>query len=258
MKYQSSKLRQMLAAEYVTGTLTGAARRRFRRLLAADPLLRDEVRYWESRFDELGLIEPLPPREQVWAEIDHRIRAAEGKVVPLSERRGQAGLTFLRLWAGVATAASLVMAVLLLRQLGTEPPVPAPEIVKVKEIVEVKKIVEVKVPVQAYVAALRLPDEEVQWTVSVLPDTRTVRVLVNGPAKLTAAQDYELWWIGDEGATSLGLLPRQGSLNVALPQQVRVQPSAKVAVSLEPAGGSRAAAGPSGPVLLATPLMPSV
>lgn len=245
MKYQSSKLRQMLAAEYVTGTLTGAARRRFRRLLAVDPQLRGEVRFWESRFDELGVFEPVPPREQVWAEIDHRIRAAEGKVVPLSERRGQAVLTFWRLWAGVATAASLVMAVLLLRQLGPEPAMPAPE------------IVEVKVQAQAYVAALRLPEEEAQWTVSVLPDTRALRVLVNGPAKLPTDKDYELWWLGDEGVTSLGLLPRQGAWQVALPSQVRVNPTAKVAVSLEPAGGSQAVDGPSGPVLVATQLVPS-
>ena len=91
----------------------------------------------------------------------------------------------------------------------------------------------------------------------VLPDTRALRVLVNGPAKLPTDQDYELWWLGDEGVTSLGLLPRQGAWQVPLPSQVRVNPTTKVAVSLEPAGGSQAVDGPSGPVLVATQLVPS-
>lgn len=238
----------MLAAEYVAGTLTGAARRRFRRLLAEDPVLRAEVRYWEARFDDLGIFEPVPPRMQVWAEIEHRVREMDGKVVPITEQRRRANLSFWRLWAGFATAASLVMALLLLRQFmpATVTPEPGP------------RIVEVKVQTQAYVAALRLPEEEAQWTVSILPDTRAVRVLANGPAKLGFDQDYELWWLGDEDVVSLGLLPRQGAWQIALPAQVRVRPSGRIAVSLEPAGGSPAKDGPSGPVLVATPLVPSV
>lgn len=248
MKYQSAKLRQMLAAEYVVGTLTGAARRRFRRLLAEDAGLRAEVRYWEARFDDLGIFEPVPPRAEVWVEIEQRLREVDGKTAPLSERRSRRALSLWRVWAGVATAASLVMAVLLLRQFGAEPPLPVPP----------PQIVEVKVQTQAYVAALRLPQEEAQWTVSILPDTRAVRVLVNGPAQLGHDQDYELWWLGDEGVVSLGLLPRHGAWQVALPPQVRVRASGRVAVSLEPAGGSPAKDGPSGPVLVASPLIPSV
>ena len=41
MNYQSTKLRQALASEYVAGTLIGAARRRFQRLLAEDRTLRE-------------------------------------------------------------------------------------------------------------------------------------------------------------------------------------------------------------------------
>lgn len=247
MNYRAPKLRQMLAAEYVAGTLVGAARRRFRRLLAEDPALRAEVRYWEARFGDLGIFEPVPPRAQVWAEIEQRVQAAPPGMEPVFEHRHRASITFWRLWAGFSTAACVLLAVLLLRQYAPPPSLPDPP-----------KVVELKVQAQAYVAAIRLPDEDAQWTVSVLPDTRAVRVLANGNIKLGFNEDYELWWLGDDGVISLGLLPRQGAWQVALPPQVRVRPSGRIAVSLEPAGGSPAKDGPSGPVLIATPLVPSV
>lgn len=237
----------MLAAEYVAGTLIGAARRRFQRQLGQDQSLREEVRYWEQRFGDLGIFEPVPPRAGVWAEIEHRLREQDGKVVPLRVQRQKLNLNFWRIWSGVATAASMVMAVLLWRSPEAEVAAPPPP-----------QIVEVKVQAQAYVAALRLPKEEVQWTVSILPDTRSLRVISSGQAKLPEDQEYELWWLGDEGATSLGLLPRNGAWETLLPANVRVSAKGKVAVSLEPPGGSQAESGPSGPVLLAAPLVPSV
>lgn len=247
MKYESTRLKQMLAAEYVIGTLVGGARGRFQRLLKQDRWLRGEVRYWEQRFDQLGGFKPVPPREQVWAEIEHRLRIQQNKVVPLAAPQPRLGLNFWRAWSGLATAASLVLVVLLaLRQ---PEPAPAP----------VQRVVEVRVPAQVLVAALRLPKEDTQWTVSVQPDTRTVRVSSNGPAKLSANQDYQLWWLGDDGVTSLGLLPRGGHRQGALPAEVLVKAEGKLAVSLEPAGGSKAEnGGPSGPVLLAAPLVPSI
>lgn len=249
MKYQNAKLKQMLAAEYVLGTLAGAARRRFQRMLAQDRWLRGEVRYWQQRFDELGVFEPVPPREIVWTEIEQRIRQTAGSVIPITAQRQERTVVFWRMWAALATAASLVLAVLLVAQrpdpAALSPPRP--------------QVVEVKVPVQAYVAALKLPQEEAQWTVSVLPDSRALRVIANARAKLPEDEDYELWWLDDDGGvTSLGLLPREGAWQVLMPANVKVKASGKVAVSLEPAGGSQAETGPSGPVLLAAPLVPSV
>lgn len=250
MKYESTKLKQMLAAEYVIGTLVGGARKHFKRWLAQDRWLRGEVRYWEERFAQLGVFEAVPPREAVWAEIQFRIETMKDKVVPLVaplDSRRRLGLNFWRAWSGLATAASLLLAFVLLHQ-------PAPESTAPVE----TRVVEVKVPVQSYVAALRLPKEDAQWTVSVLPDTRLLRVIVNGPSKLSVDEDYQLWWLADEGVTSLGLLPRSGAWEALLPVNVRPSAAGKVAVSLEPAGGSQAVTGPSGPVLLAAPLVPSI
>lgn len=248
MNYRSTKLRQALAAEYVAGTLVGAARRRFKRLMTHDAELRAEVRYWESRFGDLGIFEPVPPRVAVWDEIEQRIRHQPGTVIPIVAARQKRSLTVWRVWAGLATAASLVMGVMLVRQQAST-----------AQSAESKpQIVEVKVQSQAYVAALRLPNEDAQWTVSILPDLRAVRVNTSERARLHEDQDYELWWLGEDGgATSLGLLPREGAWQVMLPSHLRVKATGRVAVSLEPAGGSLAETGPSGPVLLAAPLVPS-
>ncbi len=47
MNYQNPELRDRLAAEYALGTLRGAARRRFQRLMKDDPALRDLTLGWE-------------------------------------------------------------------------------------------------------------------------------------------------------------------------------------------------------------------
>lgn len=237
----------MLAAEYVVGTLCGGARRRFKQLMRDDAALRAEVRYWEARFDHLGAFEPVPPRGRVWAEIEHRLREQERRVAPIAIPPPKTNLNLWRLWAGAATAASVALAVQLWR---TPPPLPPAPIGP--------QVVEVKVQAQAYLAALHLPQEEVQWTVSISPDTRFFRVASSGPAKLGADQEYELWWLGEEGATSLGLLPRNGARQGRLPADLSVKADGKVAVSLEPRGGSPSKTAPSGPVLLATPLVPSI
>lgn len=251
MKYESTRLKQMLAAEYVIGSLGGAARKRFERMLRQDGWLRGEVSYWEQRFAELGVFEPVPPREIVWAEIEHRLQFSQGRPGAIEPRmqRMRLSLSFWRTCAGLATAASLVLAVLLLRNPVASPRGPDPQ----------PRVVEVKVQTQAYVAALRLPNEDAQWTVSILPDMRAVRVIANGPTKLSEAEDYELWWLGEGGGViSLGLLPRNGAWEVLLPATVQPTASGKVAVSLEQAGGSPAESGPTGPVLVAAPLVPSI
>jgi anti-sigma-K factor RskA len=246
MNYRSTKLRQALASEYVAGTLTGAARRRFKRLMAEDPTLGEEVKYWEQRFGDLGIFEPVPPRELVWTEIEQRIHQTPGGVIPIEAARMRRRLMFWRLWAALATAAAAVFGVMLW---GDRPPVenmvPTPPRV-------------VPVQAQAYVAAIKLPKEDGQWIVSVLPDSRALRVIASQHAKLGEDEEYELWWLADDGsATSLGLLPRDGAWQVLLPSHLRVKASGRVAVSLEPAGGSQAEDGPSGPVLVTTPLVPS-
>lgn len=61
----------LLAAEFVLGTLDGEARARFSRDLAADDALQGAVRDWERRLAPLADDEaPVPPRPDVWAAIE--------------------------------------------------------------------------------------------------------------------------------------------------------------------------------------------
>lgn len=240
MKYDNTRLKQMLAAEYVLGTLVGAARRRFGRLMANDRWLRGEVRYWEERFGDLGPFEPVPPREVVWTEIERRIEQAQGKVVPLVAPARSSAWKFA---VGLAAAASLALAVLVLRQ--PEPDSPSTPTAAIP--------VEPLGPVLT--ATLSPPDEDATWSLRVLPDRHVLRVSASARARLAESADYQLWWLNDDGSVaSLGLLPREGVRNIALPPRVLVKAGGKVAVSLEPAGGSPARNAPSGPVLLAAPL----
>jgi hypothetical protein len=74
MKPDDRNLRDALAAEYVLGTLAGAARARFERLLARDPDLADHVRAWEQRLGALvAALPPVPPPDRVRRAIEARL-----------------------------------------------------------------------------------------------------------------------------------------------------------------------------------------
>ena len=74
MDYSRAELADRLAADYVAGTLRGAARRRFEALLPAHAVLRAATRQWEARLMPLtAAIPPQQPPPQVWQRIEARI-----------------------------------------------------------------------------------------------------------------------------------------------------------------------------------------
>jgi anti-sigma-K factor RskA len=246
MKYQSRKLRQMLAAEYVLGTLRGRARARFERLLTADAWLRDEVHGWEARLGELSLgIVPVKPRPLVWASINYRVSADANKVRqlrPASLARGN----LWRNWAVVSTAASVLLGLGLWLQVSKPP-----------QVVTKTETVRVEVPVQTpmpYVAMLQPAKSDAKWKVSIYPDKGVIKVSASGRYALDEkAKSLELWVIAKDGPHSLGLLPMQGDGELPMPKGLKMdEGDATLAVSLEPRGGSPTGK-PTGPVLLAAP-----
>ncbi|MFG5408793.1 hypothetical protein ABXN37_12720 [Piscinibacter sakaiensis] len=73
MDYGHPALADRLAADYVAGTLRGAARRRFEALLPAHPGLRHAVEAWQDRLLPLtGSVEPQTPPAVVWQRIQAR------------------------------------------------------------------------------------------------------------------------------------------------------------------------------------------
>ena len=244
MKYQHPKLRSMLAAEYVLGTLRGRARKRFTQLLRAEAGMRGEVHYWENRLAGLNLnIPTVMPRERVWAEIEYRIN--QSKVTPIAVARSSMppAARLLRTWAGFATAASVVLAFGLWQQMQKPP-----------QVVTETRTVRVEVPQSLpYVAVLQPEKSKASWKVSVYPERGVIKVAAVGHYDVDAdVHSLQLWVIEKNGPKPLGLLPLNGEGEMPMPKDVEVSGDMTLAVSLEPHGGSPTGL-PTGPVLLAAP-----
>lgn len=219
MNYRDPQLRDMLAGEYVLGTLSGRARRRFEQLLRDDVALRDAVSAWERRLTPLvDAVEPIVPPRRVWSAVQQRI--APGKRERLWQRAG--------FWRPVALLASVVALLLATQIYFLQPPTSATE----------------------YVAVLNDQQAQPAWVVSTVNATQVTIKAVRVPTQ--AERDYELWLLpgGDQPPRSLGLLPTAGSKTLNVPAELRTVIAAgkTLAVSVEPRGGSPTGL-PTGPVL---------
>ena len=233
MDYSRPELADRLAAEYVTGTLRGPARRRFEVLLPAHPALKNAVREWQDRLMPLTLsIEPVLPSAQVWQRIEAQIGGAAS--VHVAQPRAAetstpwwSGLAFWRGWSGLATAVALGLLVMV----NTPGPAQAPMVVVLSS-----------TTVNADGSAV-----PASFVASISGDGRAVvtKPLLN--VSLQADRALELWAVPAAGSPkSLGLISASGASVV---QKNKVPPgTAALAVSLEPPGGSTTGA-PSGPVL---------
>ncbi len=249
MKYQDATVKRMLAAEYVLGTLHGRARRRFERLARERADVQAEVRYWEDRLARLQhRFKPVTPRAVVWAAIEREIGV--DKVVSLDSWRAPAAEAstarsprWLQAWAGMATAASVVLSFALYREVNR--PLPPPQLVRVE--------VPVAQPLP-YVAMLHPQGVDAEWLVTVSPERKLIRVSASGKYPINRSSEcLELWVLGEDGKPrSLGVLPNDGSSDLPMPRGVSMPKDPTLAVSKEPIGGSPTGA-PTGPVILATP-----
>jgi anti-sigma-K factor RskA len=234
MRYDNPQLVQRLASEYVLGTLTGRARRRFESWMRDSYQVRAAVWHWERQLCPLAeATAGVQPRARVWEQVLERtggkapaVAAREIDRAPWYERLG--------LWRGlslVATAAAVVLAVLLAR---TPTEVVAPQ-------------------AQQYVAVVNGPQAQPLWLVRAdVQQGRLAIRSVNATAP-APANAYELWILpsGGPAPRSLGLLPTAtGPLDTELPAELRplLASAQGLAVSLEPAGGSPTGA-PTGPVV---------
>ena len=244
MRYANVKLRRMLAAEYVLGLLGGRARRRFEKLAAADPALLAEQRFWEARLGQLGeAVKPVDPPATVWAGLRHRIDSVEpNKVVPIRKAAAAPARAASpwRIGAGIAAAIAMVVAVVI-SQRGT--PVVPP-------------VAQTPPPAAAapiYVALLKLPDSTMQWTVSITPSRGQMNVATAGVAPaLAEGHSIELWWLSPNGPVAIGVMPTTGTGVMPLPKGMAEAGEMKLALSLEPVGGSPTGQ-PTGPVLTSAP-----
>jgi anti-sigma-K factor RskA len=208
----------LLAAEYVLGTLEGEEATEAARLLRTDASFAAAVRVWEERLAPLAAAVPaVAPSPQLWDRIEATTAPSAvgtAAVVPLAFRRR------LLVWqastgVALAVAASLAAFVVL-----RSSPVPR---------------VAVLAPVTGGIPVL-LATIEPNGVLTVRPD---------GTIAVPGDHDLELWALaaGETRPRSLGVLPAGGKRLVAA-----LTPDTRLLVSLEPRGGSPTGQ-PTGPVV---------
>lgn len=218
----------MLAAEFVLGTLPIEDRQRVQRLRTTHPELDAQILQWESRLSALNdEIEPVDPAPGLFARIERSIDQLEqassqhNEVVRLRQQVSRWRLST----AATSIAAILLIAVMMLEPTPTESP---------------------------YVAVFQHNDEQPAFllTVDLARKQLNIQPVTARPA---GNQSYQLWIKDDE----LGPTPRSvGVLN----EHFEVDPAALTnydaellrratfGISLEPRGGSPTGQ-PTGPAL---------
>jgi len=74
MDYSQRIRAERLAAEYVLGTLRGAARRRMEQVLPAHPALQRALSRWQWRLQALASpVDPVEPSAGVWQGLQRRL-----------------------------------------------------------------------------------------------------------------------------------------------------------------------------------------
>jgi anti-sigma-K factor RskA len=219
----------VMAGEYVLGTLDDAERRRVRaRLDAGDEAFVAAVARWQERLVPLTeAVEPAPVPAALWARIETSIgseagRAARSVPVPAPLPWWQR-LGFWRGFSALATAASIVLAVML----ATRP--------------------DVRV-VPRYVVVLATPDTSTPGLLVEAVDERSIKLIPL--ATFTVPEDRVLeLWTHPEGqpVVSLGLVTPGRMVAITLDDLPPLAPGQPFAVSLEPPGGSPTGQ-PTGPV----------
>jgi len=228
MNYQHPKLIEELAAQYVLGTLRGPARRRFERYCKSNASALHAVRRWEDRLvDLLANVVPVAPSAVVWDQIKFRVRRDRA----LRPKRGFATFGNWR-FALAAGIAALAIAFGLWTGFG---------------------------PTTAQPFASFWNQEQGQlWNIEAPRNRVELRIAAAENLQLDAARAYELWALPADGAApvSLGLMPKSGRITLELndAQRMALSRSRKIAISLEPPGGSPTGA-PTGPVLFVTDIV---
>jgi anti-sigma-K factor RskA len=238
MRYDDPQLQEALASAYVSGSLHGAARRRFETLMRARPDLRRRVEAWEDRLTPLSDATPaVQPPARVWRAIQQRI--APGRAAAPERRGFWDSLAFWRPFGAVTAVLTLVLAA----YVGIETFEPWEE-----------EQVAQTAPQQvapSYVAVLE--DDSSQPVMVVTAFKGPWRVVVEPLQELSpyAGKAFQVWAVERDSGTVRPLLQVSSNEVLRLPLGQdgwdAIKTSESLTVTLEDAGTAPAA--PSGPVL---------
>lgn len=230
---------QVLAGEYVLGTLAAAERLAVSQRLATEPALQQAVNDWEERLLPLTqLAEPVPLPAHLVARIDASLQGirqqaqARAAAAPAAAAppRGSPGSWWnhLGLWRGLAGSGFAMAAVL--------------------ATVLVTRVAPVAAPPKFMVVLVAPQDKAPGWVVQA-SSPQQISLIPLGVAEVPADKALEFWTKADgwNGPVSLGLVKPGQPLQLALDKLPPLQPNQLFELTLEPPTGSPIGK-PTGPI----------
>ncbi|MES2611582.1 MAG: anti-sigma factor [Pseudomonadota bacterium] len=227
---------QVLAGEYVLGTLPAAERLAVSQRLATEPALQQAVNDWEERLLPLTqLAEPVPLPAHLASRIEASLQGmhqqARSSAIPaaMPQRRSSSGWwNHLGLWRGLAGSGFAMAAVL--------------------AAVLVTRVAPVAAPPKFMVVLVAPQDKAPGWVVQA-SSTRQISLIPLGVAEVPADKALEFWTKADgwNGPVSLGLVKPGQPLQVQLDKLPPLQPNQLFELTLEPPTGSPIGK-PTGPI----------
>lgn len=211
----------VLAAEFVLGTLDDASAHEVAARAQTDPALRAAITEWEERLAPLSMLAaPATPPLSLWRRLDRATAAAAAPSAGILARLWQNVIIWRCATASGFAIAAALAAVMWLR----EPPAPP-----------LAALVPSGSAAAAYVAELQ--------------PNGTLRLIALRPVPVAQGKSLELWALpsGASRPIALGLLPPAG--HTVAPPKLPAGPT-QLMISLEPQGGSPTGL-PTGPVLFA-------
>ncbi len=228
------------AGEYVIGTLRGAERDVFEKILKVDETAQERVFYWQEVLSALDkdLGEDMPPKH-IYREILARIRTQQKQ--PLSKEasvhtfepntvENNKQNTVWKGLAAFATAATLIMAAFLFNAL-----TPSKE--------TDTRIIDA-------ISIIKNEENDPIWVLNADTRSNNLYVIALSPPTIKNDQSHQLWMVkpNDSGVEPVALLPSNSGESITVELPIPIDETQLFAVSLEPSGGSPNAT-PSGPVV---------
>ena len=222
---------QVLAGEYVIGTLSAASRAGLEARIKNDAALRTAVEMWDEKLVPLAeLVEPVEPSPALWSRIESSVAAAStARAIPASVKSSASWWNSLNLWRGLAAsgfATAAFMGVVLTTKIA-QPPSPG------------------------YLVVLVGPqDKSPGWVVQTGTNSQQARLIPLGKVEVPGDKSLQFWTKGDDwkGPISLGLVKPGQSLEIPLDKLPPLQQNQLFEITLEPYNGSPINR-PTGPIL---------
>lgn len=224
-------------AEYVLGVLDADARAAVEREIASDPHAAAEVARWQRHL--LPLAEDVPakaPPEYLWARIQNEVGAGKSPQRTAASATRVGWWNSLSLWRGFAFGAAAVavacIIALIVMPRASFTPRAAP-------------------PIAYMASAIAQNDGQVGWTATMDLQHARMVVVPAKPQAIPTGRAPELWLIpAGQKPIAVGMIAANAPTMIALPPALvaRLGPTAALAVSVEPPGGSPTGQ-PTGPVI---------